>query len=204
MTQYEVCFPYIFTLSQGSISMTHLLLDPEFQMLAAIATVLKNDYIKTGAADPWEGSPFAWIKTRPSRQIGKIGEQLVAGWAAAKGLDVVAARGSSRDRIIGGRRIEIKFSTLWESGIYRFQQFRDQDYEYAILLGISPFAAHCWAVSKQLLYQHVIGHLPQHKGKSGGDTFWLAFTPDDPPLWMESCGGTLGQAFDILKSIRKR
>jgi hypothetical protein len=36
----------------------------------------------------WQGSPFAWIKTRPSRQIGAIGESLVAGWAATRGLDV--------------------------------------------------------------------------------------------------------------------
>lgn len=36
----------------------------------------------------WQGSPFYWIKSRASRQIGAIGEALVAGWAASKGFDV--------------------------------------------------------------------------------------------------------------------
>jgi len=96
-------------------------------MLACIAGTLKSDYVLEGAADPWAGSPFAWIRTRPSRQVGKIGEQLVAGWCAAKGLDVVATGDAQADRVIAGRRVEIKFSTLWASGGYTFQQIRDQN-----------------------------------------------------------------------------
>jgi hypothetical protein len=45
--------------------------------------------------------------------------------------------------LINGHRVEIKFSTLWQEGIYNFQQIRDQNYEYAVCLGISPFEAHC-------------------------------------------------------------
>jgi hypothetical protein len=54
----------------------------------------------------------------------------VAGWCAAKGLDVTSSRNPEADRVIAGKRVEIKFSTLWESGVYKFQQIRDQDYEY--------------------------------------------------------------------------
>ena len=108
--------------------------DPEFDLLASIAATLKNDYIREGVADPWLGSPFAWILSGPSsRQKGAIGEQLVAGWCAAKGLDVVRSKNSDADRIIGGRKIEIKFSTLWQTGVYKFQQLRDQDYEYTVI-----------------------------------------------------------------------
>lgn len=56
--------------------------DPEVLMLATIAGTLKGDYVREGPDDPWAASPFAWIRTRPSRQVGKIGEQLVAGWCA--------------------------------------------------------------------------------------------------------------------------
>ena len=174
--------------------------DPDVQLLASIAGTLKGDYIREGSADPWARSPFSWIRTRPSRQVGKIGEQLVAGWCAAKGLDVVSTGDSEADRVIAGRRVEIKFSTLWESGVYKFQQLRDQDYDFAVCLGISPFNAHCWVLSKDILRKHVIGHTPQHTGKGGTDTFWLSFEPVKPPKWIEACGGSLAKAYDILKA----
>ena len=44
--------------------------------------------------------------------------------------------------------MEIKFSTLWKSGVYKFQQIRDQEYDAMVLLGISPFSAACWIVPK--------------------------------------------------------
>ena len=54
--------------------------DTDLETLFSIATVLKSSYVRDEAEDPWINSPFAWIKTRPSRQVGKIGEQLVAEW----------------------------------------------------------------------------------------------------------------------------
>jgi hypothetical protein len=178
--------------------------DPEFQVIASISALLRTQYIQEGALDPWEGSPFAWIRTLRSRQIGKVGEQLVAGWCAAKGLDVVNSPDSEADRIIGGRRIEIKLSTLWASGIYKFQQIREQNYEYAICLGISPFDAHCWVIPKDLLRQFVIGHTPQHKGSAGTDTFWISVTPTNPPEWLVPTGGTLARAFEELKHVTQK
>ena len=172
--------------------------DPEVQMLATIASTLRSDYDEA-PDDPWTGSPFAWIRTRPSRQRGKIGEQLVAGWCAAKGLDVTSSRDSEADRVIAGRRVEIKFSTLWKSGIYKFQQFREQDYEFAICLGISPLDAHCWVISKEVLRQYVIGHTPQHTGRGGTDTFWLSVKPAEPHPWLAACGGRLAAAYEILR-----
>ncbi len=168
-------------------------------MLSGISSRLKNEYVRQGKVDQWETSPFVWIKRQgSSRRVGKIGEQLVAEWCAANGLNVMHSPDSEADRIIGGLRVEIKFSTLWESGLYKFQQLRDQNYEYAICLGISPHAAHCWVISKALLRQHVIGHLPQHRGREGTDTFWLSVTPTHPPAWLVECGGTLDRALVVL------
>lgn len=175
--------------------------DPEFQVIASISELLRTQYIQEGAVDPWEGSPFAWIRTLRSRQIGKVGEQLVAGWCAARGLDVVNSPDTEADRIIGGQRVEIKLSTRWASGVYKFQQIRDQNYEYVICLGISPFEAHCWVIHKDLLREHVIGHTPQHRGSAGTDTFWISIVPAHPPEWLAPTGGTLAQAFEVLRRI---
>jgi hypothetical protein len=175
--------------------------DADVRMLAAFAATLEPDYIDLKEQEAWEGSPFAWIRSRPSRQKGKIGEQLVAGWCATKEFDVVKSPDAEADRIIQGRRVEIKFSTLWKSGVYKFQQLRDQNYEYAICLAVSPFDAHCWVISKELLRQHVIGHTPQHMGKRGTDTAWLSFPVIEPPRWLHRCGGRLAQAARIIASF---
>ncbi len=172
--------------------------DPDVHLLAGIATTLKEDYIQEGAVDPWADSPFAWIRTLKSRRVGKIGEQLVSGWSAAKGFDVTRSPDSDADRVIGGRRMEIKFSTLWESGVYNFQQIRDQNYEFAICLGISPFDASCWILPKDVLLER----LPiQHGGGRGSDTRWLQFRVSSAPGWLHEYGGTLGQAYEVLRRI---
>lgn len=48
--------------------------DPDVRMLAAISQAMEADYQSENLE--WVGSPFAWIKTRPSRQVGAIGEKL--------------------------------------------------------------------------------------------------------------------------------
>lgn len=176
-----------------------VILDRDVQLLAAVAAQLKPDYV---SRDPeWEGSPFAWIKTRPSRQVGKIGEQLIAGWCAAKGLDVTRSGSSESDRIIHGYRTEIKFSTLWKNGTYVFQQFRNQEYDLVICLGVSPFDAHCWVISKTLALQHVIGHTGQHGGQDAIDTAWLHIKPGAPQAWLAPLGGKLANAYKVLLQI---
>lgn len=182
----------------GEGSVNTAIKDPEVQLLAAVAATLKEDYVREGAVDPWANSPFAWIRTMSSRRIGKIGEQLVSGWCAAKGFDVTRSPDSDADRIIGGRRMEIKFSTLWESGSYTFQQIRNQNYEYAICLGLSPFDAGCWVIPKSVLLER----LPhQHGGVAGTDTRWLQFSADSPPSWLSDFGGSLSAAYRTMEKI---
>jgi hypothetical protein len=173
--------------------------DPDLALLASIASTLKPDYIDP-ATDPWEASPFAWIRSRPSRQRGKIGEQLVAGWAAAKGLDVTRPRDSGADRIINGKRIEIKFSTLWAAGGYTFQQIRDQAYDAVFLLALAPLAASAWIVPKEVLRERPfrVGLSHQHGGSVGTDTVWLRFQADRPPEWLAQYGGRLADAYRHL------
>jgi hypothetical protein len=173
------------------------ILDPEIQSLAGIAATLAPDYAPA-TDDPWLGSPFQWIRVLPSGTRGTIGVALVAGWCATKGFDVVHSRSSQADRIVHGHRFEIKLSTLWKNGRYAFQQLRDQDYDYAFCLGVSPFEAHAWLIPKTVLKQYVIGHMGQHTGASGSDTAWLRFKADKPYDWMAPYGGRLADVARLL------
>ncbi len=159
--------------------------DPDVALLASISAAIMTDYIDP-ASDPWVGSPFAWIKTRPSRQVGAIGEQLVADWCAAKGLDVLRTGDAEADRIINGKQVEVKFSTLWAGGNYVFQQIRDQRYDIVVMLGLSPFMASCWVVPKAILRELPLkpGLSYQHGGRLGRDTMWLQFHSTNPPDWL--------------------
>jgi hypothetical protein len=149
-------------------------------------------------------SPFAWIKTRKSRQIGVIGEKLVSGYLATKGFNVVRSGDSEADRVIEGRRAEVKFSTLWTNGSYKFQQLRDQDYAFVVCLGVSPFDAHCWIIEKPEIlrrWRARDGITSQHGGVAGSDTGWLSVDPVAVPPWLERCGGALRDAINVLSTI---
>lgn len=172
--------------------------DPEVRTLAALAASLEEDYANVD--DPWRGSPFQWIQARPSRQKGAIGELLVAGWAASKGFDVLRSDNSDCDRIINGLRIEIKYSNLWtNTAVFKFQQIRDQAYDYCFCLGLSPFDAQAWFIPKHVLLDSFQeGLTPQHGGQTGRDTRWLSFRATEPPVWLNAYGGRLGQVKQLI------
>ncbi len=178
----------------------HRITDPDVQILAALSGTIAQDYAGDGE-DPWELSPFKWILGTTSRRRGAIGESLVAGWCAAKGFDVTRSPNSDADRVIAGQRIEIKFSTLWSSGVFKFQQIRDQEYDAVFCLGLAPFDAHAWLLPKSVLRTYVIGHMGQHTGAGGADTSWLSFRPETPYPWMAPYGGTLEDVFRVLASL---
>ena len=172
------------------------ILDPEVRWLASCAQMLRSDYTNAEQDRLWEGSPFDWIRRLQSRRKGKVGEQLVAGWCAAKEFDVTASGDSEADRVIAGKRVEIKMSTLWDTGVYKFQQLRDQDYAYVICLGLSPFDANCWVIPKAAAWARARS---QHAGSGGSDTRWLSFEAAQPPAWLADYGGRLTQAWQIMK-----
>jgi hypothetical protein len=174
----------------------------EFELLATAANFIRPEFVKPTSS--WAGSQFEWVLTLPSASKGKLGKRLVYQWCALRGLSIDSSPDSQADMLINGHRVEIKFSTLWESGIYKFQQIRDQNYEYAVCLGISPFEAHCWVASKSVLKKHVIGHMGQHTGSSGQETAWFAVVPLSPPEWLLPYGGTLDQAYKVLKSLSNK
>lgn len=165
---------------------------PEAAKLAEMSTALKANYVDP-SSDPWAQSPFGWIKQMASRRIGAIGETLVSQWCESVGFRVTRTGDSDADRLIEGLRVEIKFSTLWtDTGIYKFQQIRDQQYEYCFCLGVSPDSVGAWFIPKSVLMTNRPPELvPQHGGSDGVDTKWLSFKASAPPAWLEPYGGTL-------------
>ncbi|NLN91135.1 MAG: hypothetical protein GX134_13360 [candidate division WS1 bacterium] len=176
--------------------------DADLRVLAGISQSLEAEYRADNAE--WEGSPFAWIRGRPSRQVGAIGERLVRGWLAARGFEVTRSGDSEADCVVEGQRVEVKFSTLWDNGSYRFQQLRDQRYDLAVCLGLSPFDAHCWAIPKVDIMrlwrtEHLIP--TQHGGGRGSDTAWLRVEPSSVPDWLVPFGGCLYRAIERLSEL---
>jgi hypothetical protein len=186
--------------------------DPDVAALAMISTTLEVEYAAEQVA--WNGSPFAWIKTRPSRQVGTIGERLVADWLAAEDFDVTRAPDSDADRLVNGHRAEIKFSTEWRAGFFKFQQLRDQNYEFVVCLGISPFDAQCWVIPKteilvrwkeaMRVHREVDGIQPQHGGSEGRDTAWLTVDAVAPHGWLAAFGGRLSVAASSVRRLAPR
>ena len=184
--------------------MTARIIDAEVRRLAIIAGVLEPGY--RDAAGDWVHSPFGWIKVLPSRRAGAVFEALVASWCAEEGLDVTSSPDSDADRIISGLRTEIKGSTLWANGSYKFQQLRDQNYSIVVCLGISPFDAHCWVIEKgdlmALWNDGVISS--QHGGAGGRDTAWITVNPANPLDWLWTYGGTLEAGLARLRSLTRQ
>lgn len=178
------------------------IMDPDVEELASVATTLRSDY--QNRADDWRESPFSWIRSCPSRQRGKIGESLVARLLEARGLATGPSGDSDADLTVNGRRVEIKFSTLWAGGFYKFQQIRDQKYDFLICLGISPFDAHSWVFTKGFLLEgwgNLPGFMSQHGGRAGSDTAWIQIDPAAPESWLAQHGGTLRSAFNVLSEL---
>ena len=140
---------------------------------------------------------------RPSRSIGAIGEKIVASWLAMHDFNVQRSPDSEADRVVEGKRIEIKFSTLWEAGQYVFQQIRNQNYEIIVFLGVSPNDAHCWVLPKlkvmELWHTGVI--CGQHTGQGGGDTAWVHLHPSNDNPYFAPYGNSLHEALNAISKL---
>jgi hypothetical protein len=172
--------------------------DETYDLLAAVSSELATSYPETR---DWDGSPFKWMLSVPSATRGKIGRDLVATWAAEAGFVVgIEYRNNQPYLIVNGARVVVKTSTLWRSGVYRFQQIKDRDYDFCLCLGISPNQVHAWLIPKFVLDAEVIGHRGQHTGAGASETSWIHAGPNSGSTWLEPYGDSLDDAGEILAS----
>jgi len=170
----------------------------EFITLARMASYLEKELVDE--VNPWENSAFEWILSLPPRKKGKLGGSLVRSWLESNGMHSESAKDSSEKLQINGLNFAIKFSTLWANDVYKFQQIRPTGYDYVICLGISPFQAHCWVLERKYVLKNA---KPQHKSGKIAD-YWIEIDPSQLKDWIKDNGGTLAQAYSILKNIKKK
>jgi hypothetical protein len=115
-----------------------------YEFLADRSIALKSRY-PSGAQSPedeaWEGSPFDWFRKKASATKGKIGRDLVSALLQAN-----AFASSKRGMAISVNKkiIRVKTSLMWGGGDFKFEQFRDSDYDLVFCLGLYPDAAFGW------------------------------------------------------------
>ena len=175
--------------------------DSEIQLFMQYSNALQENY--PARKTIWEESPFGWIQQKSSSTRGAIGKKLISNYLTRKGFDVHQSPGRGADRIIADKRVAIKTSCLWKKGIYKYQQIRDQDYDFVLCLGISPFDVHCWVIPKRVIMDkwHSGEIQSQHLGEKGGDTCWFTVNPRTPPEWIEEWGGSLIEVVDKISEI---
>lgn len=169
-----------------------------FDLWLEVTQEIAKGYAHLEKFEEWSKSPFSWMICLPSSMKGKKVEEIVSKWLKSMNIEVTKASDTQADLVVAGRRVEVKMSTLWGSGVYKFQQIREQDYELALCIGISPSSVHLWAIPKAILIKH---STPQHKGKFGKDTRWLTVSADSPPEWLKAYGGNLLNEEDVHKVI---
>lgn len=81
---------------------------------------------------------------------------------------------------------------------FRFEQLKDDDYEYIFCLGVQPDVAFAWLIPKSQIvlngvWQERDGLTGQHRGQAAVDTYWLAVKPENVQLWLQPFGGTIEQ-----------
>ena len=187
-------------------------MNDEYKQFAEIAEKIKSRYLDD--VNEWAGSPFKWIKDYPIKKIGQIGEDIVSNFLRDKDFSVLDAPGSEADKIVNGKRVEIKFATLSKDGKYIFNQIRDQKYDILLCVGVSPMDAHGWVSPKNNINN---GDFPtesrdsvrgrysfglQHGGDEGdGNTWQLSLTVPHSPPWMKPQNGKLSAMYEELRKL---
>lgn len=163
----------------------------DFQLLASAASYIRFDL--ESPEGEWEESPFGWVLDLPPAAKGKLGRHLINTWCVSRGLSVKTSPHKEANLLINGLRVATKFSTLWPTGIYKFQQIRDADYDYLLCLGISPTDAHGWFFKKGDILRNAKS---QHKGAD----YWISLNPGKPPKWAINQGGSLPDTYNAIMS----
>ncbi len=167
---------------------TKPIFNSEYLMLAASTTHLQGEFEKENI---WNDNPFEWILHLLPDQKDRLARHLVAAWCRDKGLSI--DKPGDERLIINGRKTAVQFSALDADETYKFQKTGKDDPDTILYFGVSPTDAHCWVIDKSILKQD-----------TEPETAWFPVNPTKPPDWLAPCGGTLDQAFTVLKNLSHR
>lgn len=139
--------------------------------------------------DPYINSPFKPLKSLASRTKGAAFERIIADALTNQGHDVKPPQTTQYDRLVDGKRIEIKGSFLWGNrGYFRWQQIRaNQEYDYILFLSFYPDRLEVHYATKETAVKHLSsadenGNYPhnQHGGMSqDSGTYYMQGVAED-------------------------
>ncbi len=147
-------------------------------------------------SDIWKDSPFEWVLQLPPRSKGMLGRNLFMYYCHKHGLKVEKKKESSEIVLINEIEYSLKFSMLWKSDIYKFQQIKKFGPQKLICFGISPFQENCWIFDREYAIKN---SKKQHIGTAGAE-YWLSISPKNPPDWTRNNGGNLDAVLKIIKN----
>jgi hypothetical protein len=158
-----------------------------YNKLLSVNEAVSKGYMEE---DSWSSSPFSWIRTLPTASRAKAAESIVARLLQSEGFLVQPRFSKGHDLQVEGRKLKVRFSTLWSTGAYAFQKVAPGDYEILILFGLSPENCHVWALPASLAAKI---------GASAGS--WFSVDPTAPPEEILPYGGTLGSLYEVLSTL---
>lgn len=139
--------------------------------------------------DPWHDSEFKWLRSLPTPRRGKAGVLLAETVIRGAGYDVRAKSSPGHEWVVNGHKVRVKFSTLWATGSYTFQQLPASGFDVLVLLGVGPYEAHAWCAPAHDVRDHIVSD------KALG----LEVEPDAPPAWLR--GGPLTAFFKHIPEL---
>jgi hypothetical protein len=116
-----------------------------------------KDALEEKNNDPYKDSAFKVYKDMSSKKKGKYFELIVEEYFKKNGYEVKKASSSDHDRIINGKKVEIKGSLLWGEGThFRWQQIRtNQDYDVVCFVAIYPDRIEFHGATKDVVKSNV-------------------------------------------------
>lgn len=121
-----------------------------------------REVLEREGKDPYRNSVFLPIKQLSSKAKGAVCERIVAELFSKKNYKVTKANNSDHDRIINGKKVEIKSSFMWvdkktgQGTHFRWQQIRpSQDYDIVCFVAIYPDKAEFWGATKEESRKHL-------------------------------------------------
>jgi hypothetical protein len=165
-------------------------LDPDQAQaaLAGLAADLSGDF--TEPADDWDDSPYLWLKQLPPVSRGRAAAALLHRWCQHLGIPATANPKAPTELSTPAGTVQVKSSTLWSAGEYRFQAVRPGHHTHLALLGISPHRAHLWVLPSGLALAH--------RDNVRGDAGWITLTPTRPAAWTHPYGPEPATAAALL------
>ena len=124
-------------------------------------------------------------------------------------MDPDSKHNSTQTAKINKKLIQIKTSSLWRGGFYKFQQIRRTDkFDLLFCFGISPGNVHCWIIERYLIindigfWEDFEGLENQHANEE--TTRWLKVNPKNVADSLKPWGGELDVALEGFKNALRR